>query len=227
MKESEIRKAVADTILEWRGIKGGSEGHKQILEIYNSQKKLPRGYKMSVNDAWCAATVCAVWILNGIDSYMDMECSCNNLIENAKKVGWWIEDDSHVPGIGDAVMYDWDDSGIGDNVGRVEHVGLVIDVDYNGILQNNEITVIEGNKNNEVGLRYIQVNNRYIRGFICPRYDLIAKDRTEHEKLNKYQQWAVDTGIFKGDGNGNYKWDEPIFRKDLCAVLYRYLEVIK
>ena len=222
MKESEVRNAVAGTITEWLGIKEGSEQHKQILEIYNSQDNLPRGYKMTVNDAWCAATVCAVWILNGIDKYMDMECSCNNLIENAKKVGWWIEDDSHIPAVGDAILYDWDDNGNGDNTGRVEHVGLVVNVSVGGVFR-----VVEGNKNDSVDIRTMKVNGRYIRGFICPRYDLIAKDRTEPEKLNSYQQWAVDTGIFKGDGNGNYKWDEPITRKDLCTVLYRYLEVIK
>lgn len=227
MKEAEIRNSVADTITEWLGIKGGSEQHKQILEIYNAQDNLPRGYKMTVNDAWCAATVCAAWILNGIDKYMDMECSCNNLIENAKKIGWWVEDDSHVPGIGDAVLYDWDDSGTGDNTGRAEHVGLVVAVNTDSVHEISFFSVVEGNKNNKVGTRTIKVNNRYIRGFICPRYDLIAKDRTEPEKLNSYQQWAVDTGIFKGDGNGNYKWDEPIIRKDLCTVLYRYLEVIK
>ena len=222
MKESEIRKAVADTITEWLGIEEGSEQHKQILEIYNSQDNLPRGYKMKVGDAWCAATVCAAWILNGIDKYMDMECSCNNLIDNAKKVGWWVEDDSHIPCIGDAILYDWDDNGNGDNTGRVEHVGLVVNVSNDGVFR-----VVEGNKNDSVDIRTMKVNGRYIRGFICPRYDLIAKDKTEPEKINRYQVWAIEEGLFQGDENGNFKWGEPITRKDLCTVLYRYMEVIK
>lgn len=32
---------------------------------------------------------------------------------------------------------------------------------------------------------------------------------------------AVAKGIFKGDGEGNYRWEEPITRQDVCVVLDR------
>ena len=33
--------------------------------------------------------------------------------------------------------------------------------------------------------------------------------------------WAIDAGIFRGDGDGNYNWALPIKREDVASVLYR------
>lgn len=33
--------------------------------------------------------------------------------------------------------------------------------------------------------------------------------------------WAIDAGIFRGDGDGNYNWTLPIKREDVASVLYR------
>lgn len=33
--------------------------------------------------------------------------------------------------------------------------------------------------------------------------------------------WAIDAGIFRGDGDGNYNWAAPIKREDVASVLYR------
>ena len=38
-------------------------------------------------------------------------------------------------------------------------------------VEGNTITVIEGNKNDAVGRRKLQVNGRYIRGYGLPKYD--------------------------------------------------------
>lgn len=35
-------------------------------------------------------------------------------------------------------------------------------------------------------------------------------------------QWAVDSGLFVGDGQGNYNWTDPMTREALATVLYRY-----
>ena len=37
----------------------------------------------------------------------------------------------------------------------------------------------------------------------------------------KAAEWAKKTGLFNGDGNGNYNWTLPIKREDVAAVLYR------
>ena len=157
----------------------GEEGHKKVLEVYNSQKPLPRGYKVKPTDAWCATTVSAVFLMNG---YSDIsECSCPKMIEKAQKLGIWVEDDAYVPKAGDIIMYDWQDSGKGDDKGVADHVGIVIKVDKRKIM------VREGNKNKTIGNRDITVDGIHIRGYITPPYDQEPKDEkpTETKKENK------------------------------------------
>jgi len=35
--------------------------------------------------------------------------------------------------------------------------------------------------------------------------------------------WAIRSGIFRGDGSGDYRWREPVTREELAAVLQRAL----
>ena len=86
------------------------------------------------------------------------------MIELYKKLGRWVESDSYVPSPGDLVMYDWDDSGIGDNTGSPEHIGLVVSV------SGKTLRIIEGNIKNAVGYRTLAVNGRYIRGYCAPNF---------------------------------------------------------
>lgn len=141
----------------------GEEGHQKVLSVYNAQKPLPRGYKVKTTDAWCATTVSAVFLMNG---YSDIsECSCPQMIEKAKAKGIWVEDDAYTPKLGDVIMYDWQDSGKGDNVGVADHVGIVVSV------TKSKIMVREGNKNKSIGNRDVTVNGIFIRGYITPPYE--------------------------------------------------------
>ena len=96
------------------------------------------------------------------------ECGCDEMIKLFKKLNSWVENDSYIPKPGDIIFYDWQDNGIGDNIGAADHVGIVENV------INNVIVVIEGNKNNAVERREIQINGRYIRGFGVPKYTSAA-----------------------------------------------------
>ena len=156
----------------------GEAGHQKVLEVYNSQKVLPRSYRLQNSDPWCAATVSAVFLLNGYDGFS--ECSCVMMIYKAKQLGIWVEDDAYLPQIGDVVMYDWQDTGWGDNVGVADHVGIVIGV------SDTDITVREGNYNHSIRERVIKINGRYIRGFITPPYDDIQSeiDALPHDSGN-------------------------------------------
>lgn len=165
--EAQLRQKVANTINGWLGATEGSSGHKEILNIYNSQKNLD--YRMGTSDAWCAATVSATWLKVGIADYICTSVNCGTLRDLAISKGIWVENDAYVPKVGDAIIYSWSDSGIGDNTGSADHVGLVTAA--NG----NSFTVTEGNKNNAVGKREMEVNGAYIRGFIAPNYADIAK----------------------------------------------------
>ena len=170
MTEKQLRQNVADIIESWVGASRGSTTHLEILRIYNTHKPLARGYTVQVGDAYCATTVSACWIAAGISDWTGTECGCDKFIEIAKSKGIWIEDDAYVPKIGDACLYDWDDSGSGDNRGSSDHIGIATSV------SGSSFVVTEGNINGgKVGRRPMQVNGRYIRGFIAPDYAAIAK----------------------------------------------------
>lgn len=153
----------------------GYEGHKWVVDTYNSINPLPAGYKLKFSDAWCCATISAVLHDNGYDDLA--ECSCIRIIEKAKKLGLWIESDSYVPDIGDLILYDWNDTGSGDNMGVPDHIGLIIGLEYN------VMEVREGNKDNSIGNRFIAVDSRFIRGFIKVPYSSIQlKDQVDFLK---------------------------------------------
>lgn len=142
--------------------------HRAIVDLYNSHLPRPRNIKMGYNMAWCACTWSAIAIALGYTDIMPIEISCGELIKKAKTMGIWVENDAYVPKPGDAILYDWSDSGKGDNTGWPDHVGTVEYVNE----ASGYITVIEGNYNDAVKKRTISINGRYIRGFIAPRYDV-------------------------------------------------------
>lgn len=124
---------------------------------------------MKTSDAYCAATVSAAYIRAGIAAYTGTECGVEKFTLVAKARGIWVEDDAHVPAIGDACVYDWQDNGIGDCKGSGDHIGIVTASD------GQTFTVTEGNMSGGVvGTRKMKVNARYIRGFICPDFAAIA-----------------------------------------------------
>ena len=120
--------------------------------------------------AWCACIWSALAIKLGYTDIMPIEISCYYLIEAAKKMGIWIEDDRHVPKHGEAVLYYWKDGAnfaSTDCTGAPDHVGTVIEVYEDA----GYFVVMEGNYGNAVKKRTISINGRYIRGFIAPKYD--------------------------------------------------------
>ena len=167
------RSSVVALVNSWLGKNESDGSFKSIIDIYNSYTgKLPRGTKMQYDWAWCACTWSAIAIKLGYTDIMPIEISCYYLIEKAKEMGIWIEKDSYVPKIGDGVLYDWDDNGASDNTGNPDHIGTVIEVN------DGTFVVMEGNNSNAVKKRTMSINGRYIRGFICPKYD------TEDEIIN-------------------------------------------
>lgn len=197
----------ANTILDvargWLGCKESNGTHKKIIDVYNAHKPLARGYKVKYTDSWCATFVSACAIKVGYTDIIPLECSCNQMINGFKKIGRWCEDDAHVPSPGDVIFYDWQDKGVGDNKGSSDHVGIVEKV------EGNTITVIEGNKNDAVGRRKLQVNGRYIRGYGLPKYDANAtntstapsKPQTNTSNdLGTYMITASDLKVRTGPG---------------------------
>jgi len=176
-----MRKKILDQAKKWLGKNETDGSHREIIDIYNRRKPLPRGYKVKYTDEWCATFVSAVFIALGYDYDFPVECSCGKMIELAANMGIWVEDDSYMPNPADIILYHWKDSGVGDNKSWPNHVGIVESV------TNNNIKVIEGNLNNKVAYREIAVNGRYIRGYICPNY------KTEPKEEQKSVQNASKT----------------------------------
>lgn len=159
------RNEIVKQAQEWVGLKESDGSFKKIIDIYNTISPLPVGYKLKYTDAWCAGTVSAAAQVCDATDIIPTECSCPRMITKAQNMGIWVEDDAHKPQSGDIILYDWDDSGSGDNRGGSDHVGIVEKI------SGTTITVIEGNYSNSVKRRNLQVNGKYIRGYIVPKYD--------------------------------------------------------
>lgn len=176
MTEKQLREKVVAVAKQFIGCKESDGSHRKIIDIYNHYKPLPRDHKMTYSAAWCATFVSAIAIECGLTEIIPVECGCSLMIGLYKKLGRWREDENYIPNVGDIIFYDWGDGkdyAVTDNTGSPEHVGIVTDVS-GGV-----ITVIEGNKGGAVGIRYVRVNGRYIRGYGLPDY---ASKSTPGEK---------------------------------------------
>lgn len=153
-----------------------------IIDTYNSVTPLPRGYIVTYQDAYCAATVSAAAVRAGYTDIMPIECSCRKLIEEAQSMGIWQENDAYVPEPGDLILYDWQDGADFprmDNKGEPDHVGMIEKI------RNNTMTVIEGNLRGEVARRTVTVGGRYIRGYICPHYESKADSNSKGQETTR------------------------------------------
>jgi hypothetical protein len=168
MTESQLRTQIVDRAKSWAGRKEADGSHREIIDVYNSIDPLPRGFRMTYSDPWCAAFVSACAQVLGLTKTVFPECGCIPMINLYKQHGRWMEDDAYRPQPGDVIFYDWEDSGVGDNVGASYHVGLVTGVD-GGV-----ISIIEGNCGNAVRYTARKINSRYIRGYGLPDYAIMA-----------------------------------------------------
>lgn len=157
--------------LEYVGIKEKSKAHKEIVAAYN--RACDKGREADINTLWCAEFVGAIAELtgnvlhDGIGVPVDYSCGTgpHSLVEKAKKAGIWVENDGYTPRKGDVVIYAWKDpKPTADNTTGHDHTGIVTSAAATSFV------VTEGNKNDSVGNRRMQVNGKNIRGFIVPRF---------------------------------------------------------
>lgn len=194
MTENQLRSNVVSIMKGWLGWSEANGKHKKIVDIYNNHKPLARGYKVQYTDEWCATAVSAAFIKAGLTDIGFTECSCNRMMDLYKAKGRWEERDSYAPKIGDILMYDWQDNGIGDNVGSADHVGLV------AAINGTRLTIIEGNKNESVSYRSINANGKYIRGYCLPDYASKASKPVEIVSTSTYSKAAFVRDIQKAFG---------------------------
>lgn len=194
----------------WVGKNESNGSFKEIIDVYNTQKPLPRGYKVKYTDEWCATFISALFVKLGATNLIATECSCQKMINGMASLGIWFENENMIPKVGDIVFYDWEDNGIGDNKGWADHVGIVESV--NG----NNFTVIEGNYSNSVKRRTLTVNQRYLRGFARPKYEAevaVVPTTVTPKKSNE----VIAQEVIQG------KWGNGEDRKNrLVAAGYNY-----
>ena len=190
-KPSAGRERVVAKIKSWEGYNEQSGQYKAIIDGYNAY--LPTAvkagcvnYKVKYTDEWCATAASYAYIACGLGYLFPVECSCPRMITLAKKMGIWQENDGYTPKPAEAVLYDWDDSGKGDNVGTADHIGIVIAVD------GNTFTVMEGNNGETVKRRTMSVNGKYIRGFITPKFGTEKKTNAIVEPQKTDTDLAVE-----------------------------------
>lgn len=199
--EKEIREKVVSVAKKYLGVKEGGSEHRKIIDIFNTVK--PDGGKMTYSAPWCAAYVSAIEIealgKTNAKKICPLSYNCGTIISKAKKLGIWIESDKYIPKEADWILYDWQDSGKGDNTGSPDHVGLVEKVTAK------QITVIEGNKHDRCERRILKVNGTYIRGFVAIPYSRIASTQTKVvKKEDKPKGVAVGSKVKIKRGANQY-----------------------
>lgn len=209
MTENELRNKYVSTAESYLGVEKYSARHHEIVGLYNSKKPLPRGYALQDKDDWCAGFASAMAIKAGIADIFPCEVSCYYIVENAKKMGIWVENDAYTPKPGDCILYDWDDSGKGDCKGGSDHIGIV------RYVKDGYINVIEGNtQGSKVATRKIAVNGKYIRGFICPKFASIATEKESTKvTINNIGMKTLRKGDADEGDNGDVHTLQRILRQ--------------
>ena len=245
--ELELRQRVVNVMKGWLGYSEANGKFKQIIDLYNTQKPLPVGYKVQYDDEWCATTVTAAGMAAGLHDIIFGECSCSRMIALYQKAGRWMERDDYRPSPGDIIMYYWKDGAnytTTDCTANPNHVGIVEKV------EGNTITVLEGNKGEAVARGTISINGHYVRGDCHPDYasktteseddeDMDISKLTDAQILELAQRidtvlsaqapspwsadartWAEKQGIISGDQSGNKKYKKYATREELAQILY-------
>ena len=167
-EEMALRQSVAAAAQSYLGIREADGSHKQLMERYNTQDPLPRGYAVTETDSWCAVFGTVIAMEQELTAIIPPECSCQQQISLFVGSGSWIETDWYLPKPGDYIFYDWDYATRKDSRGWSDHVGIVVRT-VGPVIQ-----VIEGNKDDAVAYRYLFLNDPTIRGYGVPDYGSIC-----------------------------------------------------
>lgn len=220
MSSNVLGKKVAKIALSYEGAKTGDKKHRKLVDTFN--KVEPNGMVASYKDYWCAISWTAWQILAGM-SHKDVPMGYNvpRLIEEAKARKIWVESDSYTPRAGDGIIYDWQDSGKGDNTGNGDHIGVVYKC------TKDTIYVIEGNAGDKgvCKKRKVAINGRYIRGFITPKYNAIYIDH-----LARRYAWAKGTpkATYQKKPNKYFKraWHKHFPKKKIGSGCHQFVMLV-
>lgn len=149
---------IVEQARKWLGLNEADGSFKQLIDLYNSDYPIPRGYKAKYTSEWCAIFVTDVAIATHATDLIGKECSVPKFMQMFKEKGIWLGKIENPIG-GDIVIFDWDGNNDGDHIGIVEEtVG-------------DTVTTIEGNCSEAVRRRVFKNNWTRIVGYARPKYD--------------------------------------------------------
>lgn len=181
------------------GVVQGSDVHQSICAKYNSMPALPRGYKLTVSDPWCAGFASAMWWSFNHQFWFPYECSCTQMVILAKQEGRFYKDP--VIEVGWLVLYDWERDNSPDHVGFITKQSA------------SSFDVIEGNYSGAVRRRTVQSDSKNIYGTIKLDYS--------NSEVEDAKSFVTKNRIMLGDGTNTY-WQTPPTREQLATILYRF-----
>lgn len=163
------------------GAREGGATHHRIIDGYNTIRPLPRGYRVTYKDAWCATFVSYILSLAGYDK-TKLECSAQRL---SKKLGHKVKQGKR----NDIIFYDWQSDG------WIDHVGIIEGYDE----KTKTYTVIEGNYHDAVGRRKIKANSSNIKSISHIYQEEKKTEKTGAKRVTKKLVADVIAGKY---GNG-------------------------
>ena len=159
-----VRASILNIAITHLDVSEGTSAHKAIIDGYNSHDPLAQGYEVQYDDDWCATFVSFCAIEAGLTDKIPTECGCERQIGLWQDLDRWEEQDTYLPLPGDIIYYDWDVRTLRDSTGWADHVGIVVGT------HGPFIKVIEGNKDDSVGYRFVLRWDPRIRGYGLPNY---------------------------------------------------------
>ena len=118
---------VLDVMRGWLGFSEANGKFREIIDLYNSVKPLPRGYAVQYSDEWCDTCVSAAGIRAGCSELIGRECGVEEHVKIFREMGIWIEDGTITPEPGYVIVYNWDKA-TQPNDGYSDHIGFVEEV---------------------------------------------------------------------------------------------------
>lgn len=199
------------TLASWKGYNEADDTDDIIINLYNSQRV--ESYKMYLTDPWCHATVSAAAYKSGnFPGIVPNTAYCPNGVDWFKEKGLWKSYNAR-PEVGWIVYYDW--SGYRTRV--AQHVGVVIGV--NG----STIVVREGNYNDMLKDRNIEIGSKFILGYGAPKWPAEETVKESSSAVNtatnssvKIESGAETYTVKAGDNMYRISKAAGIAEEDLC-----------
>lgn len=183
--------SVLDVMRGWLGFSETNGKFREIIDLYNSVKPLPRGYAVQYLDEWCDTCVSAAGIKAGCSELIGRECGVEEHVKIFRKMGIWIEDGTITPEPGYVIVYNWDKAAQ-PNDGYSDHIGFVEKV------SGGKVTAIEGNRGEKVDRRVIPLGWEYIRGYAAPRYEKAVNGTGGNPGIGKKSVETVAKEVLAG-----------------------------